>query len=98
VRKGSLSTAMIFAASAAVLQLLRTIRLDVAQIQQRCLQVSCLHFQRRRNLLMHIGEQNNLFIREFPQICLSMRHKQVFGLCAVDGVSESPAADRSSAL
>jgi hypothetical protein len=33
-------------------------------------------------------------MRNLGQIRLCVWHKQIFGLCAVDGVPESPATDR----
>ena len=45
-----------------------------------------------------VREQDHLFVGEFVwnfgQVRLGIRDKQIFGLRAVDGVAESPAADR----
>ena len=45
-----------------------------------------------------VSEQHHLFVGEFVwnlgQVRLRVWHKQIFGLRAVDGVAESPAADR----
>ena len=46
----------------------------------------------------NVGEQDHLFVGQFVwnlrEIRLRIRDEQIFGLRAVDGVAESPAADR----
>ncbi len=54
--------------------------------------VTDLHVLREHGLLI------TQLIRNFRQVSLSVRHEQIFGLRAVDGVPKFPAADRATAL